>query len=143
MGLHHEDQPFAPMHGRRPHLTWRRVLTAVVFAGVVAGCGTSSSLDTEAASPSNPDKITVDAGSDRHLEMLSNEAARRGNPSTGSDRHLEMLSDEAARRANPWTGSDRHLENLSREISRHTDASIGSDRHLEELARQAGPDRTS
>jgi hypothetical protein len=122
MGLHHEDQPFTPMHGRRPHLTRRRVLTAVVFAGVVAGCGTSSSLDTEAASPSNPDKITVDAGSDRHLEMLSNEAARR---------------------ANPWTGSDRHLANLSREISRHTDASIGSDRHLEELARQAGPDRTS
>jgi hypothetical protein len=75
-----------------------------------------------AASPSNPDKITVDAGSDRHLEMLANEAARR---------------------ANPWTGSDRHLANFSREISRHTDASIGSDRHLEELARQAGPDRTS
>lgn len=112
MGPYTDDHPLAAAHRRR-HRIGRNVLMAAVFVGAVAACGTSRPVDIQGADPDHQAAIAA---------------------AVGSDRHLVLLSDEAARRA--VSGSDRHLVNLAREIARIANAQIGSDRHLEELARQ-------
>ena len=94
MGPYHDVQPF-PLHVH--HLRWARrgLLTAVVLAGLAAGCGKSSSLSAEAADPGDAEKVTLAVGSDTHLVNLARETARDANAGTGSDTHLEELAKQA------------------------------------------------
>lgn len=137
MGPHYyDDQPSSP-HVDRLRWARRGLLTAVVLAGLVAGCGTSSTQNTEAADPGDAQNVTLAAGSDQHLENQAAEIARRERFDQAATARLEGQAKAYAEASAPTIGSDRHLVNLAREAARDTSATIGSDRHLVELARQA------
>jgi hypothetical protein len=82
-----------PQHTSRRSWTRCGALAAVVLAGVVAGCGTSSSPATDVAGPA----AAVGVGSDQHLLNLAAEAATPATENVGSDQHLLNLAAEAAR----------------------------------------------
>ncbi|HEX6419190.1 MAG TPA: hypothetical protein VFZ77_11880 [Acidimicrobiales bacterium] len=67
----------------------------MALAGVIAGCGTSSSTATDAANPAV--RTAAATGSDQHLVNLARDIADPATATVGSDQHLVNLAAEAAR----------------------------------------------
>jgi hypothetical protein len=127
--------PTPPRRSRRPAVGWAAVIAALAATGVFAATVLN---DTPDDTPPNPQVPAVEAarGSDRHLELLAADIARRDEArqqaieaARGSDRHLELLAAELAGEAearqqaiDDARGSDRHLELLADELARRAGA---------------------